>query len=179
MRLLGTGSRFESITRGVIDLRDLYYYVSLILIFLALNTFALERERWAVTGDKQHHHGWRMLTGLLLLNAFGANLWLGQINSLRVDATQGNQYSISTATQHYLNQLQEPLLIRGYFSSKTHPLLAPLVPQIRDLITEYEIESQGRVRVEFVEPVTNPELEQEANQKYAIQPVPFQVTDRY
>ncbi|MDO8343335.1 MAG: Gldg family protein, partial [Cellvibrio sp.] len=179
LRLLGTGSRFESITRGVIDVGDLYYYISLILIFLALNTFALERERWAATGNKQHHQGWRVLTGLLLVNALGANLWLGQISSLRVDATQGNQYSISSATEHYLNQLQEPLLIRGYFSSKTHPLLSPLVPQIRDLIKEYEIESQGKVRVEFVDPATNPELEQEANQKYAIQPVPFQISDRY
>lgn len=179
LRLLGTGSRFESITRGVIDVRDLYYYISLILIFLALNTFALERERWAETGHKQHHQGWRVLTGLLLVNALGANIWLGQINSLRVDATQGNQYSISSATEHYLHQLQEPLLIRGYFSSKTHPLLSPLVPQIRDLIKEYEIESQGRVRVEFIDPATNPDLEREANQKYAIQPVPFQIADRY
>ncbi len=31
---LGTGSRFESIARGVIDLRDLLYYVSLTLFFL-------------------------------------------------------------------------------------------------------------------------------------------------
>ncbi|HSC66119.1 MAG TPA: Gldg family protein [Cellvibrio sp.] len=179
LRLIGTGSRFESITRGVIDLRDLYYYISLILVFLALNTFSLERERWAATGNKQYHQSWRTLTVLLLINALGANFWLGQINQLRVDATQGNQYSISSATQHYLNQLQEPLLIRGYFSAKTHPLLAPLVPQIRDLIKEYEIESQGKVRVEFIDPVMNPELEQEANQKYAIQPVPFQVSDRY
>ncbi|WP_331346458.1 Gldg family protein [Cellvibrio sp. UBA7661] len=179
LRLMGTGSRFESITRGVIDLRDLYYYISLILVFLVLNTFSLERERWAATGNKQYHQGWRTLTGLLLINALGANFWLGQINQLRVDATQGNQYSISSATQHYLKQLQEPLLIRGYFSNKTHPLLAPLVPQIRDLIKEYEIESQGKVRVEFIDPVMNPELEQEANQKYAIQPVPFQVSDRY
>jgi ABC-2 type transport system permease protein len=179
LRLLGTGSRFESITRGVIDLRDLYYYLSLILVFLALNTFTLERERWAATGNRQHHQGWRAVTLLLLVNALGANLWLGQINSLRVDATRGNQYSISPATQHYLNQLQEPLLMRGYFSSKTHPLLSPLVPQIRDLMKEYEIESQGKVRVEFVDPISNPELEEEANQKYAIQPVPFQVADRY
>lgn len=179
LRLLGTGARFESITRGVIDLRDLYYYLSLILIFLALNTFALERERWALTGNKQHHQGWRIITGLVLVNALGANIWLGQLNSLRVDATQGNQYSISPATEHYLAQLQEPLLLRGYFSSKTHPLLAPLVPQLRDLMKEYEIESKGQVRVEFIDPVTNPELEEEANQKYAIQPVPFQVADRY
>lgn len=179
LRLLGTGSRFDSITRGVIDMRDLYYYISLILVFLALNTFALERERWAATGNKSHHQSWRLVTLLLLGNAIGANLWLGQINSLRVDATRGNQYSISPATQHYLNQLQEPLLIRGYFSGKTHPLLSPLVPQMRDLMKEYEIESNGKVRVEFVDPVTNPELEEEANQKYAIQPVPFQVADRY
>lgn len=179
LRLLGTGSRFESITRGVIDVRDLYYYLSLILVFLALNTFALERERWAATGNKTHHQGWRLVTLLLLANALGANFWLGQINSLRVDATRGNQYSISPATQHYLGQLQEPLLMRGYFSGKTHPLLSPLVPQIRDLMKEYEIESNGKVRVEFVDPVTDPELEEEANQKYAIQPVPFQVADRY
>ncbi|ACE84699.1 Gldg family protein [Cellvibrio japonicus] len=179
LRLLGTGSRFESITRGVIDLRDLYYYISLILVFLALNTFSLERERWAASGDKQHHQHWRLVTALLLVNALGANLWLGQINSLRVDATEGKQYSISPATQQYLAQLQEPLLIRGYFSGKTHPLLSPLVPQLRDLMKEYEIESRGKVRVEFIDPVAHPELEEEANQKYAIQPVPFQVADRY
>src|SRR5690606_19696961 len=83
------------------------------------------------------------------------------------------------ATEEYLQQLQEPLLLRGYFSSKTHPLLSPLVPQLRDLMQEYAVVSDGRVRVEFIDPVTQPELEEEANQKYAIQPVPFQVADRY
>lgn len=179
LRLFGTGSRFESITRGVIDLRDFYYYISLILVFLALNTYALERERWAATGDKQYHRSWQTITVLLLVNALGANLWLGQITSLRIDTTEGDQYSISPATQQYLAQLQEPLLIRGYFSSKTHPLLSPLVPQLRDLIKEYEIESKGKVRVEFIDPVTSPELEEEAAQKYAIQPVPFQMADRH
>lgn len=179
LRLLGTGARFDSITRGVIDLRDLYYYLSLILVFLALNTFALERERWAATGNKHHHRGWQVVTALVLANALGANLWLGQIHHLRLDATEGNQFSISPATEHYLSQLQEPLLMRGYFSAKTHPLLSPLVPQIRDLMKEYEVKSNGKVRVEFVDPATNPDLEEEANQKYAIAPVPFQVADRY
>lgn len=179
LRLLGTGSRFESITRGVVDLRDLYYYLSLIAVFLTLNTFSLERERWALTGSREHHTGWRVMTALLVANAVGANFWLGQVNSLRIDATAGNQYTISQATEEYLQQLQEPLLLRGYFSSKTHPLLSPLVPQLRDLMQEYAVVSDGRVRVEFIDPVTQPELEEEANQKYAIQPVPFQVADRY
>src|SRR5690606_38278702 len=61
----------------------------------------------------------------------------------------------------------------------THPLLSPLVPQLRDLLQEYAIAGDGRVQVEFVDPVTAPDLEDEANQQYGIEPVPFQVADRY
>ena len=179
LRLFGTGSRFDSITRGVIDVRDLYYYLSIIAVFLVLNTLVLEKERWATQQRTQHHQAWRIISALLIANALGANFWLSQINALRIDTTKGNQYSISDATHNFLGQLQEPLLLRGYFSGKTHPLLSPLVPQLRDLMREYEIAGNGKVRVEFVDPVANPELEQEANQKYAIQPVPFQVADRY
>lgn len=179
LRQFATGSRFDAITRGVIDLRDLYYYVSIVLVFLALNTLTLEKERWVSGGKHPTHHQWLAITALVTANALGANLWLGQLHQLRVDVTQGNQYSISDATRTYLNQLQEPLLIRGYFSHKTHPLLAPLVPQMKDLMTEYEIAGQGNVRVEFIDPMAEPELEEEANQKYGIQPVPFQVADRY
>ena len=60
LRQLGSGSRFDAITRGVIDLRDLVYYLSLALVFLCLNTFVLERERWAARGDRSHHRGWRL-----------------------------------------------------------------------------------------------------------------------
>jgi ABC-2 type transport system permease protein len=179
LRLLGTGSRFDAITRGVIDLRDLYYYLSLIAVFLALNTYGLERERWSRHGDHSHHRRWQQVTLLLIGNALVGNLWLGQLTALRVDATEGNQYSISEATRGYLDRLQEPLLLRGYFSAKTHPLLSPLVPQLRDLMEEYAIAGNGRVQVEFIDPVANPELEEEANQQYAIKPVPFQVADRY
>jgi len=179
LRSLGTGARFDDITRGVIDVRDFIYYLSIVAIFLALNTYSLEKERWAATGDKGHHNNWRFGTALLVANAVAINLWLGQINVLRMDTTEGKLYSISDATHGYLNQLQEPLLIRGYFSSKTHPLLSPLVPQIRDLINEYEVAGKGRVRVEFIDPMNDPELEEQANQKYGIQPVPFQVADRY
>ena len=46
LRGLGTGSRFESIARGVIDLRDLLYYASLTGFFLALSVGALRAKRW-------------------------------------------------------------------------------------------------------------------------------------
>jgi ABC-2 type transport system permease protein len=43
---LGTGSRFKSIARGVIDFRDVLYYVSLTAFFLMLSIGALRVKRW-------------------------------------------------------------------------------------------------------------------------------------
>ena len=43
---LGLGTHFESISRGVIDSRDLIYYFSTIGFFLFLNTLALESRKW-------------------------------------------------------------------------------------------------------------------------------------
>lgn len=43
---LGTGSRFQSIARGVLDLRDLFYYISLTAFFLVLSVGALRVKRW-------------------------------------------------------------------------------------------------------------------------------------
>lgn len=179
LKLLGSGSRFESIARGVIDLRDLYYYLSLTGVFLALNVFSLEWLRWAGNALNANHQRWGLLTGLLVANFVAANLWLTQVGWVRADVTHGNVYSISDATRNYLAQLREPLLIRGYFSAKTHPLLAPLVPRLRDLLEEYAVAGKDKVRVEFIDPQSDPELEQEANEKYAIKPVPFQFASKY
>jgi ABC-2 type transport system permease protein len=179
LKHLGVGSRFDSITRGVIDLRDLYYYLSLVGTFLTLNVFALEWLRWAGNATNTNHRRWGLVTVLLVANFLAANLWLAPVGWARADLTRGNVYSLSDATRNYLAQLQEPMLIRGYFSAQTHPLLAPLVPRLRDLLQEYAIAGEGRVRVEFIDPREHPKLEQEANEKYDIKPVPFQFANKY
>ena len=177
--LAATGVRFESITRGILDLRDIYYYVSVVGVFLALNIFSLERLRWSSQGQKTRHRAWRAVTALVILNFVLANFWLHRGITARADLTEGRDYSISRATRDLIGQLQEPLLIRGYFSARTHPVLAPLVPRIRDTIREIESISGGRVRAEFVDPREEPDLEEEANQRYAIRPIPFRTADRY
>jgi ABC-2 type transport system permease protein len=179
LQLLGSGSRFRSITRGVIDLRDIYYYLCIMAVFLSLNIYGLEKIRWAGNPASSHHRSWQLACGLLIANFLAANLWLAPLGGLRSDMTKGSIYSISEATRSYLGQLREPLLIRGYFSAQTHPLLAPLVPRLRDLLAEYAVAGGSKVRVEFVDPAEKPELEQEAGQKYGIRPVPFQTASKY
>ena len=179
LRKVGSGSRFESIARGILDFSDLYFYLSVTVAFLVLNVLVLQSLGWAEDAKSAGHRNAAIVTTLLVANLLVANFWVGSINLLRVDVTRGQQYTIAPVTVQVLDQLREPLLIRGYFSSKTHQLLAPLVPQLRDLVREYGVVGGNRVQIEFVDPATDAELEDEANSKYGIQPSTFQVSDRH
>ncbi len=180
LRAIGAGSRFESIQRGVIDLRDLVYYVALAGIFLTLNVLALRAQGWSESEQTLPRRRAVTFTSVLLaLNLVIVNVWMYPLRGLRVDLTQYNEYTLSSTTHELLSNLQEPLLIRGYFSEKTHPLLAPLVPYVRDTLKEYEAASRGKVQLEIIDPAEAPEKEAEANQVYGIRPTPFQVSGRY
>jgi ABC-2 type transport system permease protein len=45
-RWISPTSRFDSIGRGVIDLRDLYYFAAMMTLFLYLNVRAIDMRRW-------------------------------------------------------------------------------------------------------------------------------------
>ena len=40
-------------------------------------------------------------------------------------------------------------------------VVVPLVPQVRDLLKEYEVAGKGKVRVEIIDPASNPAMEEE------------------
>ena len=180
LRALGAGSRFESIERGVIDLRDLAYYLTIAGVFLMLNVLSLKSKGWS-EGEQllAKRRGVAITSGLLIVNLLMVNVWMFPLNRLRVDMTEYHDYSLSVTTRDLVSTLQEPLLIRGYFSERTHPLLAPLVPSVRDMLKEYEVASGGLIQLEIIDPAEEPEKEAEGSQVYGIQPTPFQVTDRY
>ncbi|GAB4529816.1 MAG: hypothetical protein Kow0063_07270 [Anaerolineae bacterium] len=180
LRAFGTGSRFESIERGVIDLRDLVYYLSLTVFFLALNVASLDSKRWSAGQQTLAHRRNVILAVVLIgLNLLALNVWLFPVGGARLDLTEQKEFSLSGTTRDLLSNLEEPLLIRGYFSERTHPLLDPLVPRIRDMLREYEVASRGKVVAEIVDPLQDPDKELEANQTYGIRPTPFQAADRY
>ena len=179
LRALATGSRFESIERGVVDLRDLIYYLSLTVLFLSLNVFSLDTKRWSNGSSTVNYRRNASLgVSLLAINLVLLNVWLYPLSVIRADLTEQREYSLSPVTRDLLQNLQEPLLIRAYFSERTHPLLAPLVPRITDMLAEYQV-AGDRVQVEIIDPALNPDLEAEANQTYGIRPTPFQIAGRY
>ena len=177
---VGIGSRFASIERGVIDLRDLVYYVSLTTVFVVLNVVSVDMKRWG-RGARTAFYRRNTIIAVALLAANLAilNAWLSPFSNIRLDLTDEGQFSLSEATVNVVNDLDEPLVIRAYISERTHPLLGPLAPNVEDLMGEYEVASRGMIKAEVIDPRNDEAVEREANQIYGIRPVPFRITDRY
>ena len=139
-----------SMLRGVLDPGDLLYFLIVTLIFLALNRLSLESIRLA--GEHSAIHGGRqMLTGLLVVVLLLGNLFSSRAVLPRLDLTENSRYTLSATTRETLRELEPPLLLRGYFSERTHPMLSALVPRMQDLLEEYRIAGDGREREDRIQ----------------------------
>jgi len=175
LKALGSGSRFTNIERGVLDIRDIVYYTSIAGFLVTLNVHFINMKR--TVGNTLQFTGKYLFVSLVALNAVALNLWLAPVSSARADLTANGQFSISDSTKKIISKLNEPLTIAGYFSDKTHPLLAPLVPGIKDFLMEYK--NLGNVKVSFENPNSDEQLEQEIAQSYNIRSLPFKVAARH
>jgi len=179
LRAISTSARFESIERGVIDLRDVIYYIGLSVVFLSLNVLSLESKRWGKGGQLSNFRLNSRLTVLLLAgNLVALTLLIAPLNIARADLTADQQYSLSNVTRDIVGNLNEPLLVRFYVSERNHPLLAPLIPQMRDVLQEYVIASGGKLTLEIIDPINDADIETEANQTYGINATPVQIANR-
>lgn len=116
---------------------------------------------------------------LVGLNLIAANYLIAGWSAARLDLTQEGIFSISPSTRRILSSLDEDLTIYAYFSSRTHPKLAPLVPEIADLLDEYRAVSRGRVHVEILDPSRNDEVAKEAADRFGVQSTPFRLASKY
>ena len=46
IKSIGISSHYSSISRGVMDTRDVIYFLSVILLFLYLTNFSLSKRKW-------------------------------------------------------------------------------------------------------------------------------------
>ncbi len=121
-----------------------------------------------------------LLTLLLAgLNLVAVNLLLDGFSGARVDLTEERLYSISPATKRILRSLEDDVTIYGYFSQRTHPKLAPLVPQVEDLLEEYAALSRGRVHVEIIDPGEDDSAAEEARERFGVEMMPFRMASKY
>ena len=180
LRALGTGSRFESVERGLLDLRDLIYFGSLTAFFLTLNVFFLELKRMDSQPKSAETMRTPQLIGLMLvgLNVLLLNAWVQPISFVRMDLTQNDDYTISEATKDTIESLREPLQIQFLYTTKTHEKLKSLIPQVRDMLMEYKALGSDNIQLSFADPFTDKQLEEELTDLYNVKSEPLPIIDQ-
>ena len=110
--------------------------------------------------------------GILIVLNFLANKFF-----LRLDFTEGGQYTLSDATKNILKSLDEPVTVTAYFSENLPPDVAKVKSDFKDLLTEYNSVSGGKIAYQFINPNEDQQKEMEAQQS-GIRPVVINVREK-
>jgi ABC-type uncharacterized transport system involved in gliding motility auxiliary subunit/ABC-type transport system involved in multi-copper enzyme maturation permease subunit len=168
---LGVLAHFESITRGVIDLRDAVYFLSLAAVFLALAYGALLRRKLsAATGAAGRL---RLGIGLVVAILLVVNLLGGYIRG-RLDLTPGKSYTLAPATRDLARGLDDIVTIKLFASPELPTEAALLKRDVDDLLRDLASASGGKVRVIERDPAASETVASDARD-LGIGPVQFNV----
>ncbi|OQY35671.1 MAG: hypothetical protein B6241_00320 [Spirochaetaceae bacterium 4572_59] len=131
LTLFSIGSHFQSFTGGLIDLRDLLYFLSIdaiCLMLLAKSTF--------------RQQGWRSLRRVQVLLSCILILMLNRIAGdlpLRMDLTSNQIHTISDVSRQILQELEEPVSIGIYLSENLPQPYDNLEKSLGDLMKSYSL----------------------------------------
>jgi ABC-type transport system involved in multi-copper enzyme maturation permease subunit/ABC-type uncharacterized transport system involved in gliding motility auxiliary subunit len=168
---LSVVSHFENVARGVVDLRDVLYFVSTTALFLVLAVGAVSRERLSHIRPefKRLRLGSAVFIGLVLM----ANL-LGSYIRGRLDLTAENLYTLSEGTKDLLGEIDDVVQIKLYASAELPPEIQIQLRDVRDLLADMRAASGGGVVVSELNPDDDEDAASEAS-AFGIFPIEFNV----
>lgn len=116
--------------------------------------------------------GFLVVAGLILvvLNVLGV-VWFG-----RIDCTEARIYSLSEGSKRLAASLNDELKITAYFTADLPPPFNATERYVRDILSEYEAASRGRITVRFVNP--DDEEEQQEAQEAGVRRVAHQAIEQ-
>lgn len=168
---LSVVTHFENVARGVIDLRDVLYFVSTGGVFLALAVTAVGGERLSRMRPEfaRLRLGSVVIVGLvILLNLVGSRI------RGRIDLTADNLYTLSDGTRNLLAGLDDIVQVKLFASSELPPEVQLQLRDVRDLLADMRRASNGNLLVSDLDPERDEDVATEAAE-LGIGPVEFNV----
>jgi len=164
-------SHFENVARGVVDLRDVLYFVSTTALFLVLALASVSGERLS----RERPEFQRLQTGSVVVTVLVIvlNLLGGNIRS-RIDLTAGNLYTLSPGAEEILGELDDLVQIKLFASDELPPEIQLQLRDVRDLLADMRRASNGNLLVEELDPDADEDAAAEASD-LGVVPVEFNV----
>lgn len=140
---LGMQAHYESLSRGIIDTRDLLYFLSVTIIFILLTTLGISVEKIPFKAIKP------VLIiglGLIVINIFTQGFYK------RFDLTKDKRYTLSQATLDIVNSANEPIFIDVFLEGDFPSEFRRLQDETRQLLEEFSDENSN-IKFGFINPL--------------------------
>ncbi|MEO6851992.1 MAG: gliding motility-associated ABC transporter permease subunit GldF, partial [Mucilaginibacter sp.] len=141
---LGITEHYESVSRGVLDTRDLVYFVCLSGLFIWFTLLAIKIQRQkslfknGMTG---------ILVGIVLVG------FISSLTFTRFDFTKEKRFTISPISRQIMSKLHQPTKITVYLKGDNFlPWMKRLQRATHDMLEDLKAYSHGNLQFEFVDP---------------------------
>jgi ABC-2 type transport system permease protein len=143
IEMLGIDFHYRSMSRGVIDSRDLIFFGTVIFFFLCLTRRKLGGPR---TGSSRYGLAF-LLIAVLTIN------FIGSVFHYRLDLTEEKRYTLSSPTKRLLSRLDEPVRIDVFLKGDLKAGIKKLEKSTEELLQEFNSYSNGKIKFQFLDPL--------------------------
>lgn len=167
VKSLGLKDHYDSISRGVVDTRDVVYFAGVIVIFVMATRMVLQSRLWNGWNLRKTKRfnlklsNWLELT-VALIAVLGLNFGSHYLYT-RFDLTAEKRYSLSDETEKYLKNIDETLLVKVYLDGEMSADYKRLHDETREILNQFHAYNKN-ITFEFIDPNNEKEFNDEERQ---------------
>ncbi len=147
---LSINNHYLSISRGVIDFRDLIYFTGMAFIFIWLTIGSVRKSKWSIKKFRRKT--------IIILVVISAIFWASGNFLYRIDLTSDKRFSLSAVSVDVVRQFEEPVEIELFLTGELEPGLRKLQQEVFEKIAVLNAYSSQNISIG----VTNPNAIQDA-----------------
>lgn len=163
---------YDSIARGVLDIRDIWYFALFTAIFLEIGHLKLMTRRMSKHSKKVVQEKSLLI---ILISLLVVTSGFGLFPSLRADLTEGNIYTLTNSTKDILANLPSDIEIVLYESANLPAQYQPLSRTVKDVLKDYNTYGGSKLSVSYKNPEASEDVAKEAMEN-SVRPVQFNIS---
>ncbi len=171
-------NHFVSFSRGIIELRDLVFFGSLIVFFNLLTIIIVSLKTKGSSGlisSSSPLHSFIVII-LLFIGFFGLNIIANNVlRQINFDFTEEKYLSLTKNTKDVLRKLERPVTAKLYYSpilEKRNPEMRQIFDRIKHMLKQYKSYGNGKFDYRIYNPTFLGKIEDKALAD-GIQPIPL------
>ena len=140
----GINEHYTSVSRGVVDSRDLVYFISTIFLFIFFTSRIIHFHK--INLRREVKLGVWVIALIVLIIILGGQLFF------RLDLTAEKRYSITTVSKNLVKELDKPINIKLYLDGELPPGFRKLQKAVQEKIADYNAYSSKLINLMVIDP---------------------------